>query len=246
MGNIEDLLSSIKAEQTASPLKAESSPVIPKVEPEDPKPSGSGETRSVEELLGQLEGHPPSNLAHSSPTPPSAALNALLADLPAKRDLSQPDLPEAAPPKTLDQILAQPVQAFPKSLDHSNFPPSDRLPSVKSSEPFKSSEPAGLTSSPLPILEDLKTQYVEEQRQREAQERAEQERLRQEQEAALAQQRQEQERQAQEKQARLEKAAQAWLSQLEPLSGEAIWFDEFASHYPSRLAAAIDYLNLDD
>ena len=95
-------------------------------------------------------------------------------------------------------------------------------------------------------MEVLKAQYAEEERQRQAEARAEQERLQQEQEAALARQRQAQERQAQEKQARIEKAAQAWLKQLDPLCGEAIWFDEFASHYPSRLAAAIDYLNLDD
>lgn len=240
MGNIEDLLSSIKAQQQAGQFNAEPPQTAPPTpQPGEPKPSEGrsaplAETRSVEDLLGQLEGHPPQAvpplpLEHSAPTasaptpsdPTVSALNALLADLPSKIGASP-------------QILAP---SLPQSLDLGHLPPP-----VTRSEPVSSVLPA----KPLPILEDLKNHYLEEQQQREAQERAEQERLRQEREAALARQRQEAERQAKERQVQIEKAAQAWLNQLQPLSGETIWFDEFASHYPSRLAAAIDYLNLDD
>ena len=34
----------------------------------------------------------------------------------------------------------------------------------------------------------------------------------------------------------------AWLKKLDPLSSEGIWFENFARKYPSKLAAAIDYL----
>jgi hypothetical protein len=37
-------------------------------------------------------------------------------------------------------------------------------------------------------------------------------------------------------------AAQLWLDQLDPNSGEALWFEQFAEGYGSRLAAAIELL----
>ena len=37
--------------------------------------------------------------------------------------------------------------------------------------------------------------------------------------------------------------AQEWLEKLEPLSPEGIWFESFAQSYPSKLEAAIEYLN---
>ncbi|MFN9173921.1 MAG: salt stress protein, Slr1339 family [Synechocystis sp.] len=36
--------------------------------------------------------------------------------------------------------------------------------------------------------------------------------------------------------------AQRWLDELDQLSGEGIWFADFAKHYPSPLAAAMDLL----
>ncbi len=41
----------------------------------------------------------------------------------------------------------------------------------------------------------------------------------------------------------LKSKAQEWLEKLEPLSPEGMWFDSFAKSYPSRLEAAIEYLN---
>jgi hypothetical protein len=52
-------------------------------------------------------------------------------------------------------------------------------------------------------------------------------------------------RQAQRKAKQLEnlqKQAQAWLSRLDSLSSEGIWFERFAQAYPSKLDAAIEYL----
>ncbi|MCW6035111.1 hypothetical protein K4A83_02335 [Spirulina subsalsa FACHB-351] len=47
-------------------------------------------------------------------------------------------------------------------------------------------------------------------------------------------------RQQQEK--ALKRQAEMWLKQLDPDSDEGLWFEEFAYHYPSKLAAAMDYL----
>ncbi|MBV6623574.1 MAG: hypothetical protein KI793_11660 [Rivularia sp. (in: Bacteria)] len=41
----------------------------------------------------------------------------------------------------------------------------------------------------------------------------------------------------------LKKQAQEWLDKLEPLSPEGIWFESFSKNYPSKLEAAIEYLN---
>lgn len=36
--------------------------------------------------------------------------------------------------------------------------------------------------------------------------------------------------------------AKTWLKQLDPLSTEGLWFERFAEGYPTKLAAAINYL----
>lgn len=72
----------------------------------------------------------------------------------------------------------------------------------------------------------------------------------QEQDKLAAQQKQQQikAQQLQEKQQRqkqlesLKVQAQAWLEKLDPLSSEGLWFDSFAEGYPTKLAAAIEYL----
>ncbi|MGB0562604.1 MAG: salt stress protein, Slr1339 family [Spirulinaceae cyanobacterium] len=48
---------------------------------------------------------------------------------------------------------------------------------------------------------------------------------------------------AQQRRLRLEQRAQAWLAQLDPHSSEGLWFNELATHYPSKLDAAVDYLD---
>lgn len=61
------------------------------------------------------------------------------------------------------------------------------------------------------------------------------------------QQEQEQERIRQEqiqakKLEELKKQAEDWLAKLDPLSLEGLWFERFAEGYPSKLEAAIEYL----
>jgi hypothetical protein len=40
----------------------------------------------------------------------------------------------------------------------------------------------------------------------------------------------------------LKHKAKAWLSELEPLSPEGLWFEKFSQGYPTQLDAAIEYL----
>lgn len=40
----------------------------------------------------------------------------------------------------------------------------------------------------------------------------------------------------------MEKQAIAWLRNLDPMSSEGLWFEQFAQKYPSKVTAAIDYL----
>ncbi|NMG06684.1 hypothetical protein [Brasilonema sp. UFV-L1] len=40
----------------------------------------------------------------------------------------------------------------------------------------------------------------------------------------------------------LKKQAKDWLAKLDPLSLEGLWFEKFAEGYPSKLEAAIEYL----
>jgi hypothetical protein len=46
------------------------------------------------------------------------------------------------------------------------------------------------------------------------------------------------------KQAQLRGQAQEWLKSLDPLSDEGFWFEQFAEKYPTRLDAAIAYLEV--
>ncbi|MBN3944618.1 MAG: hypothetical protein V7L21_17050 [Nostoc sp.] len=40
----------------------------------------------------------------------------------------------------------------------------------------------------------------------------------------------------------LQVQAKEWLSKVDPLSSEGLWFERFAESYPSKLEAAIEYL----
>ncbi len=59
---------------------------------------------------------------------------------------------------------------------------------------------------------------------------------------AIAEERRRQQQLLQQQQEALNKQARAWLQALDPLSEEGLWFEELAGKYPSRIEAAIDYL----
>ena len=60
---------------------------------------------------------------------------------------------------------------------------------------------------------------------------------------AIAEERIRQEKIKAQKLEALKGQAQEWLENLEPLSPEGMWFESFAQSYPSKLEAAIEYLN---
>lgn len=81
------------------------------------------------------------------------------------------------------------------------------------------------------MLSELKAEFEEKER--------EAERIRQQQRQAeqlQAKQREQRKREA------LKQQAQEWLNQLKPHSDEGLWFEEFSYSYPSKLEAAMDYL----
>jgi type I site-specific restriction-modification system R (restriction) subunit len=81
------------------------------------------------------------------------------------------------------------------------------------------------------LLQDLQAEFKEQQR-------AEEQRLEQQ---RLEQQRLEEERKKRQRQT-LSRNAEEWLKKLDPKSDEGFWFEEFSYSYPSKLEAAIDYL----
>ena len=40
----------------------------------------------------------------------------------------------------------------------------------------------------------------------------------------------------------IEAQAISWLKNLDPMSSEGLWFTDFAKKYPSKIAAAVEYL----
>jgi len=178
--------------------------------------------------VSQFEPPPPAQppQPQSSPAPKLAgSIDDLLADIagkPAPTQQSEHSQRPATPPAaSLPATDRPPTISLPKNSPPKNKPSTDRL------------------------LDELKADYAERDR---AETWKEQERLRAEALKQQAQLEQEQRRQAelqrQKRRAALQQAEE-WLKRLDPRSGEAIWFEEFAAKYESRLEAAIDYLGLD-
>lgn len=88
-----------------------------------------------------------------------------------------------------------------------------------------------LSSDKYSLIEELKEEFQEKERleQLERQEQIRKEQLR-------------QERIKQQQKQALRKEAENWLKKLNPRSTEGLWFEEFAEAYPSKIEAAIDYL----
>jgi exonuclease VII large subunit len=101
-------------------------------------------------------------------------------------------------------------------------------PSVKPSSKKSASSIDRLLAE---VQADFEQQDLAEQLQK--QQELEKERIRQEQ--LKAQKLEEQKNQAQE-----------WLTKLDPLSPEGLWFESFAGSYPSKLEAAIEYLQMNN
>lgn len=131
----------------------------------------------------------------------------------------KPNLPNpaAANDLAIDSLLEQ--------LEGNQKPPIvPQSPNIKRSQPVADSAIDSL-------LNQVKTDF-QEQDKLEAQQKQQQ---------IQAQQLQQQQQRQKQLEA-LKVQAQVWLEKLDPLSSEGLWFERFAEGYPTKLAAAIEYL----
>ncbi len=141
--------------------------------------------------------------------------------------------------ESIDDLLAQ-VKAEYQEQEQAKQPQQKPL---FQEEEFKSPPPVSSTYQPQPsqqkwvsaaednLLAQVKAEFEEQAR---AEELKKQQQLREEQ--LLKEQRRKREREA------LTQEATEWLKNLNLRSEEGLWFEEFAYSYPSKLEAAIDYL----
>jgi hypothetical protein len=158
------------------------------------------------------------------------SIDDLLSQLKSQYDAPPPASadPPVQPANSLDGLLAQLQNEYSeRSQPTSSIPP---LPSPTPLPPLPSPT-SSLAVPDNPLLDQLKAEYTQKDReeaearqQQEAAERRQQEHLRQLQRDALRQN------------------AQAWLKKLDRLSSEGLWFVDFAKDYSSEVDAAIDYL----
>jgi phage-related minor tail protein len=92
------------------------------------------------------------------------------------------------------------------------------------------------------MLAEIKAEFAEKQRAEETKKQQQkQEEQKQKEQQLKEEQNRLQQREKQKKEA-LTKEATEWLKKLNFRSEEGLWFEEFAYSYPSKLEAAIDYL----
>lgn len=130
---------------------------------------------------------------------------------------------KADTPEPTKPITQQPsVAPLPSNSDIDNL-----LAEVEANFSNKSTTPKSLNNQP-PIVDNILAQvknHYDEQ---------DQERSQNEQQQLQAEQLKQIEK--------LKIRAKSWLKQLDPLSTEGLWFEKFAEGYPTKLAAAINYL----
>ncbi len=152
--------------------------------------------------------------------------------------------------ESIDDLLAQ-VKAEYQQQEQAKQP--EKQPLIEEKE-FQSPPPVSptyrlqsqvhncLSSAEENLLAQVKAEFEEHDQAKELnrQQQLREEQLRKEQqlreEKLRQQQRQKRKREA------LTQEATEWLKQLEPRSEEGLWFEEFSYSYPSKLEAAIDYL----
>jgi hypothetical protein len=137
-----------------------------------------------------------------------------------------------------EQEQAKPAKK-PLIFEEDEFkPPSSSLPTYQTHAPAKN------WSSPFEdsLLAELKAEFKEQEQAEELkrQQQQREEQLRKEQQLREEQLRAEQRRQR--RREALTQEATEWLKNLNPRSEEGRWFEEFSYSYPSKLEAAIDYL----
>ncbi|HBL57830.1 MAG TPA: hypothetical protein DDZ80_04555 [Cyanobacteria bacterium UBA8803] len=152
--------------------------------------------------------------------------------------------------ESIDDLLAQ-VKAEYLGTDQTKQPKQKPLfeeeevyspPSGSPTYPAPSSLHSSLSSAEESLLVELKAEYEE---QEQAEELKRQQQLREEQlrkEQQLLQEQLKTQQREQRRREALTQQATEWLKTLDPRSEEGLWFEEFSYSYPSKLEAAIDYL----
>ena len=152
--------------------------------------------------------------------------------------------------ESIDDLLAQVKAEYQEQaqgkqsqkqplFQEEEFKPSVSVPPTYQPQP---SQQNWISPAEESLLAQVKAEFEEQKRaeelKRQQQEREEQ--LRKEQQEREEQLRVEQRRQR--RREALTQEATEWLKKLNPRSEEGLWFEEFSYSYPSKLEAAIDYL----
>ena len=221
--SVEDLLAQIKA-QYAEAESSDTSDLSSRAE----------QSSQSQQPASSRTSSPPQSSSSSASRQAAGSIDDLLADIEGKPASSRQS-GHSQPP------IIPPLSSSPQTNWQPSVPPSDEEHSGLAN-PSKN-KPKDMSTDRL--LDNLKTQYEERDR---AEALKHQEQLRAEELKRQAQLQQEQRRQAElkrQKQKAVLEQAEEWLKRLDPRSGEAAWFEEFAAKYESKLEAAIDYLGLD-
>lgn len=148
--------------------------------------------------------------------------------------------------ESIDDLLAQvkaeyqaPKMQQPKKLSLLKEELNSVQPSIVQQKSFNQPEKSLAEDS---LLAEIKAEFAEQQRTEEIKK---QQQLREKQRQKEQQIKEEQVRVQQQEQKRKEAVtteAKEWLKNLNFRSEEGLWFEEFSYSYPSKLEAAIDYL----
>ncbi len=151
--------------------------------------------------------------------------------------------PSATFDEGIDALLADisdPSSPNPPILDSRSQPSSGSTPTIplpvpSQTQSLKTQQPrSAAVSEPEPLqllLNEVEQDYATQDYQ--------------DQQAALQRRqhkRQQQQVNEQHQRSHQRRKAQEWLQSLDPQSGDALWFEEFATNYESRIEAAIAYL----
>ncbi|MGK7924914.1 MAG: hypothetical protein AB4290_06590 [Spirulina sp.] len=185
------------------------------------KPPQKRETSAIDDLLSDVAGE----FAEKTPQPPTPArspqIDEMLAEV--RGDFSkQKEEKRSRRPRvsaSTDRFLSD-LKADFQQKHRREIPPSQHHKATKIRDRQTDD-----------LLADLKSEFNKEDIA---------ERLRR-QEKEMREKR-EREWQRQQRRKALKRKAEEWLKQLDPYSGEGLWFAEFAQHYPNKIEAAIDYL----
>ncbi len=124
----------------------------------------------------------------------------------------------------IDKLLSELQDEYSYTKPKSPQPNLSQNKSIVSSHPFAAS---GIDKLLADVKSDFKQKDLAQELQRQEELQAKQVR----QEQIKAKQKE-----------GLKKEAKSWLEKLDPLSSEGLWFERFAQGYPSKLDAAIEYL----